>query len=1116
LNKIVHLLTDLGLEKYSSIFDEAEIEFGDLPDLSDADFIVLGLPMGPRRRLARAIKALSPERESAPGAPTDAAPTTTAPKSAAHAERRHLTVMFVDLVGSTEMTARLDPEDARTVITAYQNAVAGVVTRFEGFVARYMGDGVLCYFGWPRANEDDAERAIRAGQEIIDVVKRMTDTDDRPLATRIGIASGVVIVGDLIGSGASEEAAVVGETPNLAARLQGLAQPNQLVLPSATRALLGGLFELQLLGKQQLKGIAEPVEAYCLLGEAARESRFDARQSGVISPIVGRQQELDLISERWARAKAGSGQMVVVSGEAGIGKSRITRAAIDIVKADVHVRATFQCSPYHSENAFYPVIQFLSAAIGSLPAETDQERFDKLVDFNGDNLDGAIFIAPMLGIDTTGIHPPLELLPAQIRAGRMKALVQMLLRQAADKPLLTVFEDLHWVDPTTLELLDTMLDLIVDQPILVLATARPGFDHVFGGHPIVTRLSLNRLSKEQIAAIVLKLAGGKSVPQDVIEVIASRTDGVPLFVEELTKTILESNVLKENEEGFILAGPLNALAIPNTLHDSLMARLDRLHQIKEVAQTAACIGREFNHELLSSISPWPQAELDTALEGLIKAELIYRRGIPPAATYLFKHALVRDAAYESLLKGERRTVHSKILAGLEGAQDGAAEVLAHHAVAAGQIECAISYLHDAGAGALRLGANAEAVAHLSKGLTILRTLPEGPDRDDRELNLLMTRGPGIIAVKGYAADDIEPAYQRALALSESLQNRKAQFLILMGLALFYYVRADLRVLKEIAAKVRDLAKTSDQVGMDLIAERLFGYAFANSGELDAARASFDRVIESYDIQLHGHYAPQSGGSDMGVASLMYGGWVISMLGYLDQANARYAMALELANQLGHTISIVFSHWVAGIIHLIRNEPAAALECAQKVQAIAEEKEMPQYLAWSTLTQGAAYCLQGNYPKAIDNIQKGLADSEKIGSKLINPFWMSFLAKALGCDDRIDSGLGVIEDALDQIEQSDDRLAEAELHRLRGELLLNKDTANEPEAEASFLKAIDISQAQNAKIWGLHASVSLARLWCRQNRSDDARALLTPICSWFTEGIETPDVKAAKSMLAELQ
>jgi len=838
LSEIVNWLSGLGLEKYASAFAAAEIDFETLRELEEGDLEELGLPLGPRRKLWGAIKRLG----AAPSAPLvtpeeidHPALEKPDPTVESDAERRHLTVMFIDLVGSTEMATRIDAEDMRSVITGYQNTVAGVVSRYEGFVAKFMGDGVLCYFGWPRANEDDAERAVRAGLSIIDSVRKTSAPDGTPLATRVGIATGVVIVGDLIGSGATQEAAVVGETPNLAARLQGVAQPNQLVLPKETGRLLGSTFELKSIGAQNLKGIGASVEAFVVEGETSVESRFAARQSGALTPIVGREREIELMLERWALARSGQGQMLIVSGEAGIGKSRITKAVIDGVAADDHVRMTYQCSPYHADSAFYPVIQQMSFAAGILPADSPDARLDKLEALLGTDPKTLKLVAPLLGLDGTARYGALDLTPAQQRAQTMQALTSLLVKQAEMSPVLLVYEDLHWIDPTSLELLEILLDAIAYQPIMILATARPTFEYGFGGHPIVTRFALNRLGKDQIGAIVSKLTDGKALPDKIMEIIANRTDGVPLFVEELTKTILESGALKEDGDQLVLNGPLSTIAIPTTLHDSLMARLDRLQPIKEVAQTAACIGREFSHGLLEQISPLPYDELATALDGLIAAELIYRRGLPPEATYLFKHALVRDAAYESLLKEKRRAVHTRILSALENDPDVAPEVLAVHAEEAGLTDRAIDLWEAASKAAIARPAYDEGIVHLHRALALITPLINGTDLavTEHALALQTQLGMALLVRVGYGADKTIAAFEHALVLAEEVGETPIRYSVLYGLWIGKGIRGEFaEALKRAEALVEQAAKSSETAPF-VVANRVAGATYFFLGNLGA-------------------------------------------------------------------------------------------------------------------------------------------------------------------------------------------------------------------------------------------------------------------------------------------
>ncbi|MFK7876186.1 MAG: adenylate/guanylate cyclase domain-containing protein, partial [Paracoccaceae bacterium] len=852
-------LANLGLEKYAPSFEAAEVDFETLFDLVEDDLKELGLPLGPRRKIWKAINLYAPDDSSATG-PSE-------PNLTADAERRHLTVMFVDLANSTEMATQFDAEDMRDIITGYQNTVAGIIGRFEGFTAKFMGDGVLCYFGWPRAGEDDAERAVLAGLSIIESIAKTKLPDDRALATRIGVATGVVIVGDLIGSGATQEAAVVGETPNLAARLQGVAGLNQLVIPAETLPLLGSAFELTALGAQDLKGVGKPVEAFLVQGAAENESRFAARQSGAVTPIVGRDREIELISERWGLARENQGQLVIVSGEAGIGKSRITRALIDAVASDDHLRITCQCSPYHVESAFYPVIQQMSFAAGFNTEDTVDQRLDKLEALIGGEPEVMASVSGMLGIDGAHRYGVLHLTPAQQRTKLMKILVGQMVKQAQHKSILVIWEDLHWIDPTSLELMELLLDAITDQPILVLSTARPTFDYGFGGHPSVTRLTLNRLGRDMISAIAAKLTHGKTLPDEITDIIVTRTDGVPLFVEELTKTILESDALKEVGDQLVLDGPLSEVAIPATLHDSLMARLDRLQPIKEVAQNAACIGREFKHGLLAKTSLLPEEDLSAALDGLISAELIYRRGLPPEATYTFKHALVRDAAYSSLLKERRRAIHTNVLSALEADADTAPELLATHAEAAGLTDRAIDLWEASAKAAIARPAFSEGTTHFKHAIGLLHPKLDMDDRAaiKRCLSLQTQLSVAYMSVLGWASDETKSSFLDALSLDDKLGKTPTRFSILYGLSVSRYARGEHNEALRNGQSFVDLAEAAPETAPAVVANRSYAAALWIVGDVDRAQPFFDRAAELFDPKIHLGLANQYG-QDLGVGT----------------------------------------------------------------------------------------------------------------------------------------------------------------------------------------------------------------------------------------------------------
>ena len=1107
---IAQWLTELGLEKYISDFAEAEIDLATLPDLVEDDLKELGLPLGPRRKIWAAIQRLEGASGTGKPEPSVNKDTVTASPTTYDAERRHLTVMFVDLVGSTEMASRVDPEDMRNVITGYQNTVAGVVTRYDGFVAKFMGDGVLCYFGWPRASEDDPERAVRAGLNIIDAVKKTSGPDGEPLATRVGIATGVVIVGDLIGSGATQEAAVVGETPNLAARLQGIATANQVVVPQTTADLLGKVFELNAMGSHQLKGITEAVEAYAVAGETVLESRFAGRQSDQLTPIVGREQELSLILERWAKAKAGSGQMVVISGEAGIGKSRATSAVIDEISKDDHIRLTYQCSPYHTDSAFFPVIHQLNYAAGISAADSNLERLDKLERLIGSSTEDIVLMAMLLGIDPGERYQALDLTPAQIRARTMQALINSLVRAAEQKPVLAIFEDLHWIDPTTLELMDSTLDTLADKKILVLATARPVFQHGFGGHPLVTRFALNRLDSEQILSIVLKLTGGKTLPEEVMSVIATRTDGVPLFVEELTKTILESGVFKVMEDRLVLDGPLDILTIPNSLHDSLMARLDRLQPIKEIAQTAACIGREFSYRLLASVSTLSDSELTTALEGLIEAELIYRRGLPPEASYLFKHALVRDAAYESLLKERRRATHARILIALEKQPDITPEVLAHHAENSGQTDRAIELWETASRAAIARPALDEAISHLRRAISLISPQLASGETPvlERALRLQVQLSMTLLSRIGYGADETKTAFEYALELANRIGDTPMRFSILYGLWVGKYIRAEFTKTVPQARALLKLAEQSTDTAPLVLAHRIVGVSFCMQGRFEEAQPPLDRSLTNYDPTEHAGLGNRYG-QDLGVAIHCYQMLNLYSLGKTRRAEEHRSNVEQNMQAARHLNTDCYAYIHLALMSMLRNDHAGLDRSIMAMMALAREHAMELWLQYGQLFEALIASRKGERTAVADFIE---LDPVVCATKSI-----LFLPQL-----RIETGwqalaLGMYEpathlatSALEQIERTGERYILSDCFRLLAALeFAAGDSAG---AEEQLNLALNVAREQHSKLWELRAAIDLARILQANDRRAEADTLLRPICGEIAAGDCAVEINIAQSLL----
>ena len=777
MGHIAEWLEKLGMSEYAERFAENRIDLSVLPDLTDQDLKELGVILGDRRKILRAIAELKSTEAEAVRCDEEtfsnlAIEEATLPRQDA-AERRQVTVMFSDLVGSTALSARMDPEDLREVISAYQKCVAETVQRFGGFVAKYMGDGVLIYFGYPQAHEDDADRAVRAGLELVAAVSDLKT--HAPLQTRVGIATGLVVVGDLIGSGASQEQAIVGETPNLAARLQGVAEPNSVVIAESTRKLMGNLFELRDLGRTGAKGHLRAVRAWATLRPSSVESRFDAFHASGVTELVGREEELELLLRRWSKAKVGEGQVVLLSGEPGIGKSRLTAALLERLAAEPHTRLRYFCSPQHTDSAFYPIISQMERAAGFAHDDTTQAKLDKLdvvLAQTSTPIQDAALFAEMLSLPNDGRYPALGLAPEERRQRTQEALTAQLAGLTRRRPALMIVEDAHWVDPTSLEVFGRTVDQIKTLPVLLIVTFRPEFNAPWAGRSHVTSLALNRLGEREAAAIIARIVGNKDLPADVKAEIVERTDGIPLFVEEMTKAVLEAE--SEGEARKTTAGvPSPALAVPASLHASLMARLDRLGPAKEMAQIGAVIGREFSHALLAAVAHKDENALRSGLDALTSAGLLFRQGVPPSATYLFKHALVRDAAYGTLLREPRRALHARIAETLESQfaeiADNQPELLARHCTEAELIEKAAGLWGKAGQRSLARAALLEGKEQLKRALDQIAILPATSDLRREEIKLEVAFA-NALTLTGDVLDGKEH-YDRALAIYDPAEHR---------------------------------------------------------------------------------------------------------------------------------------------------------------------------------------------------------------------------------------------------------------------------------------------------------------------------------------------------------
>jgi class 3 adenylate cyclase len=843
-------LRGLGLEQYAQLFRDNDIDGEILFGMTAEDLKELGISsFGHRRRLLNAITALGgvpPTRDVAQSATSVTfAPTSPPPIDA---ERRQLTVMFCDLVGSTALSVRLDPEDLREVIAAYHRAVADVVGNLDGFVAKYMGDGVLIYFGYPRAHEDDAERAVRAGLGSIDAVRRL-DVRSTRLQARVGIATGLVVVGDLIGEGLAQEQSVVGETPNLAARLQALAEPDGVVIAAGTRRLVGDLFECRDLGAVEVKGIAGSVPAWQVLRPSAAASRFEALHGSALTPLVGRDEEIDLLLRRWTRAKAGDGQVVLVSGEPGIGKSRIAAAMAERVQTEPHLRLRYFCSPYYQDSALFPFIEQLGRAAGftrEAPPAAKLEKLEALLAREAPPDEGVAFLADLLSLPASERHPLPNLSPQRKKERTLEALLRQLEGLARQQPVVMVFEDGHWIDPTSRELLDLIVERVRNLPVLLIMTFRPEFKPPWTGQPQVTMLALNRLDRNNRTALIAQITGGKVLPAEVIDQIADRTDGVPLFVEELTKSVLESGV------------PL--VGIPTTLHDSLMARLDRLALVRYVAQIGAAIGREFSYALLHAVSRLPEEELQGALGRLVASELVFQRGMPPDAIYTFKHALIQDAAHGSLLRSTRQQLHAQIAEVLEThfpeLMDTQPDLLAQHYAEAGLVEKSVACWGKAGHRSAARSAMAEAAAQFHKTLDQLALLPDEPKRQRQELEFCSALGAVLIAIKGQAAPETGHAYARARELWEQLGSPPEFLQIPYGLSLHYAARGELDLALHLDQDL--LRRRRNDAGGLVLGHLSSGRNLLFSGGFALSRSHLEEALALYDPISHRSLVHQVG------------------------------------------------------------------------------------------------------------------------------------------------------------------------------------------------------------------------------------------------------------------
>jgi class 3 adenylate cyclase/tetratricopeptide (TPR) repeat protein len=1038
--------------------------------------------------------------------------------SAAAGERRHLTVLFCDLVGSTTLSQQLDAEEWREVIAKYQQAASSAVARFGGHVAKNLGDGLLIYFGWPTAREDDPERAVRAGLAIVDAMVPLNEIlaadDETRLEVRIGIHTGPVVIAD--------GGEVFGETANVAARVQTAAEPDTVVITAETQRLVVGIFVVEDRGPQALKGMREPVTLYRVVQPSGIHSRLDVA-AGRLTGFVGREPELATVIDQWERAQDAAGQNVLIIGEAGVGKSRLVRQLREHLAGIPHTWLECDATPYTESTPFHPVIELVRQGLAFLPEDTLRDKLGKidaaLTRANLFSSEAMTLMADFLNLERSEGAPPLAMRPELQRRKTMELLAAWELALAEVQPLVMVVEDLHWSDPSSLELLGRLIAQSRTAPVLLVGTARPEFVAPWPARFNLTAIKLARLTKRQARTVVERVAtavesavppapeadcDGARTPtlsDAMIDAIVARADGIPLYLEELTRAILEPGVAQRVEE------------IPATLADSLMSRLDRLSAGKEVAQRASVLGREFSYPLLAAVVGFEEAELRHGLARLDEAEILFVRGEPPQSSYTFKHALVQEAAYESLLKRTRRQLHGRVVEVLrtQFPQRAAAEpeVMARHAELAGQADEATTYYQRAGEQAQARSAHGEAIAQFRKAIALLTTQPEGADRDTREVALQLLLGGSLLANRGFGHPEVEAPYERARVLCEAAGDAGRLGIAQLGLAYFHYNHGDVERGRVLAAEVLALAEAHDSAELLVTAHQNVAEPEYYQGKFASSLTHCERAFALYDPARHSEFLPT--GSHVGVPALGYGAWNLWNLGWPDRALARAEEAVSLGRRLNHPFSMVRALFFETAIHRDRRDHARQQERAAEVIALSETQGFSLFLGFGRLYAAMPRVAAGDVA-ALQESLEALTAIRETGYQ--SPVILTHLAETKMAAGQLAEARATVAAALQISAQLGQPYWDAQLHRLDGELVLATGGAPE-EAVARYQQALEIARAQQAKSFELPAATSLARLWRDQGKRAEARDLLAPIYAWFTEGFDTGDLKDAKALLDDL-
>jgi class 3 adenylate cyclase/predicted ATPase len=1027
--------------------------------------------------------------------------------------------MFCELEGITTVAGALDPEDLNELLKPRLSAWSAVIKRFDGYVAKHTGLGLLAYFGYPAGHEDDAERAVHAALEIVEATRSLSGADPKratDISVRVGIATGLVVVGGSIGEGASKEEPAFGMTLNLAARLQSFADPNAILIASETRHLISSKFECEDLGGRELKGLGESVNVWRVVTSRATVSRFSARHPEGVLPLVNRTEELDALLHCWSRAGTGNGQVAFIFGEPGIGKSHLCEAFVSRIASEPHTVLHCQCSGYHASTAFRPLIEEIERSAGMFREDGLGTRLDKIEGLLSDCGDQASRLAPvfaaLLSLPTKERYPDFAPNARELRRMSIDGLVTRLLTLSRRKPVVFLFEDAQWSDPSTQEFLTTAIESIRSAQLLMLITARPEFESPWRGLTYVTELMLDHLNKQHAMEIVQLVARQQSLPDSVRAHIVDHTDGVPLFIEELTRSLQELHA-PAAPPPVITSTPIN---IPTTLRDSLMARLDRLGMAKPVAQLGATIGRTFPYWLLLCLWPFGEETLRASLHEIERAGLLRQEQYGAEVYYVFKHELVRDAAYESLLKSKREALHMQIAQLVTDERRNFAEtppeLIAYHYTAAGLIEPAIKYWRKAGEQAVQRSANVEAVRHFTQALALLEKVPHTQERDERELDLRTQLGATLTAVKGFGAAEVEAAYARARVLCGQSQDVAQRFSVLRGLWVYDLVRAEWSEASALAQEMLRLARNEANTAFELEAQRAMGMTLLWRGELTEGLRHLEQGRLIYDPSAHHRHAYQYG-NDPGVACLVHEALVLSILGFADRALARSDESIALVQRLSHPFSLAQALLYRAFVHQCRGEADVTLKFADEAKALAEKHSFPFWLAEATMLQGWAMSRQGDAKGGLELLRQGMAAFQATGARMDQPRWLATLAEAHLFAGQPSEGLAVVDEALAVVEATKECFFAARLHGLKAELLIRQ--GSPLQAETCLQESRVIARGQQAKTWELQAAVGLARLWREQSRRRDAHELLAPVYGWFAEGFDTPDLKEAAALLKEL-